>query len=94
MSVNGGVSTVLSTSRALTANCFSGSSCSKSTRFTSPPGLVPPRLEVGDDDDDDGMGVRLLLSKPPHSTVMGSHPGWIWMDGWGASEAAMEQISP
>ena len=60
MSVNGVVSTLLSTSEALTANCSSGSSSSQCTRSTSPPGLVPTRLEVGDDDGDDRMGVRLL----------------------------------
>ena len=57
---------------------------------------VPPILELeGDDGDDyDGVGLRLLWSKPPHSTAMGSHPCWRWMDGWGGSEAAMEQTSP
>ena len=38
---------------------------------------VPFRLEV-DDDDDEGVGVRLLWSKPPLSTAMGSHPSWRW----------------
>ena len=59
----------------------------------TPLGLVPPRLEVGDDDGDDGVEVRLLWSKPIHSTDMGSHP-LLEMDGWGGNEAAMEQTSP
>ena len=56
-------------------------------------GLYGSRGGTGDDDGDDGMGVRLLLSKPPHSTSMGSHPGWRWMGG-GGSEAANKQTSP
>ena len=32
-------------------------------------------LDVGDDDGADGVGVRLLWSKPPHTTAMGSHQG-------------------
>ena len=59
----------------------------------TPLGLIPPLLDVGDDDGDDGVGVRLLWSKPLHSTAMGSHP-LLEMDGWGGSEAAMEQTSP
>ena len=41
----------------------------------TPLGLIPPLLDVGDDDGADGVGVRLLWSKPPHSTAMGSHQG-------------------
>ena len=69
---------MLSTSIALMANFSGGSSGSWSTRNSagfgpptvvwSPHGcLVPPRLEVGYDNGDDGVGVRLLWSKPPHS---------------------------
>ena len=48
---------------------------------------------MGDDDGDDGVGMRLLSSKPLHSTITGSHP-LLEMNERGGSEDAMEQTSP